>query len=128
MPYPAVPPSQRSLDMGDYPVRKYNSQSGVEVRLLYGNKRYNLKLGLVYTNIPDAVASEFLLHFDETFGTFSTFVFSPEARVTLFAGWSGDEGALSPPSGVDWRYEQSPQLTAVRPGISNVTVSLVGVI
>ncbi len=128
MPYPAIAPTARQFDPGDYPVRKYNAQNGAEVRILYGNKRFGLRLALSYTNITDPLAEKFLNHYDETTGTFSTFTFSPDARVALFAGWSGNEGALSPPSGVDWRYEKAPQVTAVRPGISTITVSLVGVI
>ena len=128
MPYPAVRPTQRQYFPGDFPVRKYNSQNGAEVRLLYGSKRYNLKLSLSYTNVSDTIAAEFLTHFDETIGTFSTFAIGSEARVALFAGWTGTAGALDPPAGVDWRYEQAPQVVAVRPGISTVTVSVVGVI
>jgi len=128
MPYPVVRPSTRAYNSGDYPVRKYNAQNGAEVRLLYGSKRTNLKLQLSYENVADTVAAEFLAHFDETTGTFRTFQFSPDARVALFAGWTGTAGALDPPQGVDWRYEQAPQVQAVRPGISTITVSLVGVI
>ena len=128
MPYPAQRPSARAYDAGNWPVRTFNSQNGAEVRLLYGSKRTNLKLSLSYTNIPDTVAAEFVSHFNETQGTFKTFQFSPEARVALFAGWKGTAGALDPPQGVDWRYEAAPQLVGVRPGVSTVTVSLIGVI
>jgi hypothetical protein len=128
MPYPAIRPTGRSFDPGNWPVRTYNSQSGAEVRLLYGSKRYNLKLSLTYTNISDAEAAQFLAHYEETRGTFSTFAFDPAARVALFSGWQGGLGALSPPLGVDWRYAEPPRIDSVRPGISTATVSLVGVI
>lgn len=128
MPYPAQRPTSRTYDHGNYPVRTYNAQNGAEVRLLYGSKRFNLKLQLGYTNVADTVAAAFLAHFDETKGTYKTFQFEPDARVALFAGWKGDAGALQPPQGVDWRYEKAPQVTAVRPGVSTVTVSLIGVI
>ena len=128
MPYPAIRPTGRSFDPGNWPVRTYNSQNGAEVRLLYGSKRYNLKLSLTYTNISDTGAAQFLAHYEETTGTFSTFQFEPDARVALFTGWQGDAGALSPPLGVDWRYAEAPKIESVRPGISTVTVSLVGVI
>ena len=128
MPFPVLRPSERTFDPGDYPVRKYNSQNGAEVRILYGSLRYNLKLSLGYKNIPDVDADKFLVHFDETKGTFSTFDFTPDARVAIFSGWLGDAGSLRPPTAVDWRYEKAPQVVAVRPGISSVTISLVGVI
>ena len=128
MPYPAQRPTSRAYDHGNYAVRTYNAQNGAEVRILYGSKRFNLKLQLGYTNVSDTVAAAFLDHFDETKGTYKTFQFEPDARVALFAGWQGSAGALEPPQGVDWRYEQAPQIVAVRPGISTVTVSLIGVI
>ena len=128
MPYPVVRPSARSYESGDWPIRKYRAQNGAEVRLLYGNKRTNLKIALSYTNIADTVAAQFLSHFNEVFGTYRTFQFSSDARVALFAGWTGTAGALEPPQGVDWRYESAPQIQAIRPGISSVTVNLIGVI
>ena len=128
MPYPVVQPAARTYDHGNYPVKTYNAQNGAEVRLLYGSKRYNLQLQLTYNNISDDIAEEFLQHFDETFGTYKTFQFSTEARVALLAGWKGGAAALQPPQGVDWRYAQAPQLVNVRPGISTVNVSLIGVI
>ena len=94
MPYPAQRPTARSYDHGNYPVRTYTAQNGAEVRLLYGSKRFNLKLSLSYNNVDDTVAAEFLGHFDETMGTYKTFEFSPDARVALFAGWQGTAGAL----------------------------------
>jgi hypothetical protein len=128
MPYPALSPTSRSFDPGDWPVRTYNAQSGVEVRILYGSKRYNLRLQLTYANIPDSSATEFLTHFDETTGTFSTFTFSTSAGVAIYDGWRGSATVLTPPLGVNWRYESAPQVESVRPGISTVTVSLVGVL
>ena len=128
MPYPTQRPSSRSYDAGNYPVRTYNAQNGAEVRLLYGSKRTNVKLQLSYSNVADTVAADFLTHFDETKGTFNTFKFSSDARAALFAGWSGNAGALNPPQGVDWRYEKAPQIVAVRPGVSTINVSLIGVI
>lgn len=128
MPYPALRPTSRSYDPGNWPIRTYNAQSGVEIRLLYGSKRYNLRLSLTYANIADTKAVEFLTHFDETTGTFSTFTFSTSARIAIYDGWKGSDGALAPPLGVDWRYESAPRVESVRPGISTVTVSLIGVI
>ena len=128
MPYPTIRPSTRQYSPGNWPVRTYNAQNGAEVRLLYGSVRTNLKLQLAYTNLPDAEAAKFLDHFDETKGTYKTFKLSTDARVAMLAGWKDTAGALDPPQGVDWRYEQAPQLVAVRPGVSTVTISLIGVI
>ena len=117
----------RRYDHGNYPVRTYNAQNGAEVRLIYGNRRFNLKLQLGYTNAEDTVAAAFLAHFDETKGTYKTFQFEPAARVACLL-MVRDCRCPDPLRGVDWRYEQAPQITAVRPGVSTVTVSLIGVI
>ena len=128
MAYPDIRPTSRNFDPGDWPVRTYNAQNGSEVRILYGSQRYNLKLQLSYQNITDANAEMFLEHYKETFGTYKTFDVTAANRTETLAGWSGNNNALSPPLGVDWRYEKAPQVVSVRPGISTVNVSLVGVI
>lgn len=128
MPFPVLKPSSRSYDPGDWPVRTYRAQNGTEVRLLFGNQRSNLKLSLSYNNVSDTKASEFIVHYEETKGTYSIFSLSPEAKVALLAGWEALPERLGTPSGVDWRYENAPKITAVRPGVSIVTVNLIGVI
>ena len=128
MPYPVLQPSSRVLDLGDWPVRTYNAQSGAEIRLLYGNKRHNYKLALTYRNISDTAASAFTAHYQETKGTFSVFNLSAAAKVAILAGWTGVPNKFQMPTGTDWRYEKAPVITAVRPGISTVTVNLIGVI
>ena len=128
MAYPDLKPSGRTFDPGNWPVRTYNAQSGAEVRLIYGSKRFGLKLQLSYTNIPDTDAELFLQHYEEVLGTYKTFQVTATNRVEVLAGWGGSNNALTPPTGVDWRYAQPPQVVSVRPGVSTVTVSLLGVI
>lgn len=128
MAYPDIKPSARSFDPGDWPVRKYNAQNGAEVRILFGSKRYNLKLKLEYKHISDKNAELFLEHFQEVLGTYKTFEVTSENRVEVLAGWGGTKNALAPPIGVNWRYEKAPQVKSVRPGVSSVSVQLIGVI
>lgn len=128
MTYPALRPTSRTFDPGNWSTRTYNAQNGAEVRILYGSQRYNLKLALTYSNLSDSEAEQFLQHYNEMLGTYKVFTFEPAARVALFAGWQGTLGALDPPLGVDWRYAEAPRIDSVRPGVSTVTVSLVGVI
>ncbi|NBS69764.1 hypothetical protein EBT31_12765 [bacterium] len=124
MPYPTLRPASRNFDPGDWPVKTFRSQSGVEVRILYGSQRTGLKLDLSYPNITDTQAEQFLTHFTETLGTLRTFSLPAEAR----AGWTGTASSLNVPTTQAWRYAQPPAVTAVRPGISTVTISLVGVL
>jgi hypothetical protein len=131
MPYPtALAPTSRSFSAGDYPVKTFKSQSGAETRILYGSRRTNLKLSLTYENITDANAELFINHYDETQGTFASFdVASVSTNDGAKTGWQGNStviGATS--SGNVYRYESAPQLTQVRPGVSTVTVNLIGVL
>jgi len=73
--------------------------------------------------VSDANTELFIDHFDETKGTFSVFDLPSEA----LAGWSGNSDALDASGSNEWRYEAPPQVSSVRPGVSTVTVALVGV-
>lgn len=125
MAFPTLQPTSRNFDAGDYPVKTFKAQSGAEVRILYGSKRTNMMLDLAYDNIADTDADDFVTHFDEVLGTYSTFTL-PSA---LLAGWTGATAALTASgTGNQWRYAEAPAITNVRPGRSSVQVKLVGVL
>ena len=126
MAFPELVPPSRSFESGDYPIKTYKAQNGAETRILYGSNRTNMKLSLSYTNITDANAELFLDHYDEMKGTFTTFGIS---RDFTKKGWEGNRDAIGAEiSGNSYRYEGPPQMTQVRPGISTVTVNLIGII
>ena len=125
MPFPEIVPTSRTFEPGDYPVKTFKAQNGAETRILYGDKRTNMKLSLTYANISDANADSFLTHYDEVKGTSRTFSVKPITK----AGWSqGTDSLDAVPHGNKYRYEGPPQLTQVRPGVSTVTVGLIGVL
>jgi len=124
MTFPALAPTSRDFSPGDWPTKRFNSQSGAEVRILYGSQRTNAKISLSYDNITDANAQLFLEDYDAQLGTLRTFTLPSAA----FSGWSGTNSKLDAPPGTKWRYEDEPSIKAVRPGRSSVTVKLVAVI
>ena len=125
MPFPEIVPTSRTFEPGDYPVKTFKAQNGAETRILYGDKRTNMNLSLTYANISDASADSFLTHYDEVKGTSQTFSVNPKAK----AGWSeGTDSLGAVEQGNKYRYEGPPQLTQVRPGVSTVTVGLIGVL
>lgn len=124
MAFPTHKPASRNFSAGDYQYKVFKSQSGKETRILYGDKRTGMTLELSYENIADTAADDFIVHYDEMKGGFTSFTV-PDAVNT---GWSGTSTAISAPTGNNWRYESAPTITAVRPGISNVKVRLVGVL
>lgn len=123
MPFPALQPTSRDFTPGNWPVKSYKSQSGAEVRILYGDTRTNMELTLGYDNISDAQAQQFLTHYDETKGTYNTFTINSSTK----AGWTGTTTAIDSGTINRWRYADPPQVTAVKPGRSSVRVSLLGV-
>jgi hypothetical protein len=124
MAYPSLQPTSRQFDAGDYPYKSFRSQSGKEVRILYGDKRTGMTLDLGYDNIADTSADDFITHYDEVKGGFTAFKLPAAFRT----GWSGDAAAIDAATGNQWRYDAPPTITSVRPGISSVRVKLVGVL
>jgi hypothetical protein len=129
--FPNLVPTSRTFESGNYPVKTFKAQNGAEHRILYGSNRTNMKLSLSYANITDAEAELFLDHFDNAQGTFLTFglqSFNTGNGATR-GGWKGNGDALGATAqGNRYRYEGPPQVTQVRPGISTVTVNLIGVL
>jgi hypothetical protein len=124
MAFPTLPPTSRDFSPGDWPIKRFNSQSGAEIRILYGSQRTNAKISLGYENISDTDAQLFLDDYAAQLGTLRTFNLPAAAR----SGWSGSTNSLDAPAGTKWRYEGEPSVRAVRPGRSSVTVNLVAVI
>ena len=120
-------PTARSFESGDFPVKTFKAQNGKETRILYGSNRTNMRLSLTYSNIPDADAELFLDHFHEVQGTFQTFGLGTVDAAR--GGWEGNQDALGAQTyGNNYRYEKPPTVAQVRPGISTVTVNLIGVL
>lgn len=124
--FPKLVPTARTFESGDFPVKTFKAQNGVEHRILYGSRRTNMKLSLTFANITDAEAESILDHYEAVQGTFGTLTVSMEDGK---GGWEGNEDALGAGlHGNNYRYEGPPQLVQVRLGISTVTVNLIGVL
>lgn len=121
--FPAVAPTARTFNPGDYPIKRFRAQSGAEVRILYGDSRTSMTLELSYDNISDSSAELFLTHYEYTKGTYNTFEISSSSQV----GWGGAAGSIDASGYNTWRYAEPPQVTAVKPGRSSVRVNLQGV-
>jgi hypothetical protein len=124
MAFPSLVPTSRNFNPGDYPIKQFRSQSGAEVRILYGDARTGMTLELSYDNISDANADLFLAHYNDVKGTYNTFAIPDEVKT----GWSGSSGSIDAAGVNAWRYAEPPAVTAVRPGRSSVRVQLIGVL
>jgi len=123
MAFPDIKPASREYSSGDWPIKRFDSQSGAEVRILYGSRRVGAKLVLGYVNIADSSAQSFLTDYNSQYGTLRTFTLP----ASVFAGWSGSRGNIDAPPGTLWRYESEPRVQSVYRGLSNVQVTLVAV-
>lgn len=124
--FPSIVPTSRSFEAGDWPIKRFVSQSGSEVRILYGDRRTGHTLSLGYENIDDATVEQFFQHYYEQKGTYQTFAFGTTAS-TIGQGWEGSSDFFNAGSAVQWRYSGPPTVQQVRPGISSVTVNFVAV-
>lgn len=128
MAFPDIVPSGRTFVPGNFPTKRFVSQSGVETRILYGSKETGAKLSLTYKNLSDSSADNFIGHYRDMKGTYTSFDLSDSVASSVRGGWSGLNSRIDKPTGTLWRYASQPQVTSVKPGISNVKVNLVAVL
>lgn len=119
--FPSLAPSARSWTPGRRPVQAFSSQSGYEVRALFGNRPVGQQLSLSFANISDATGELITAHFEEALGVYEVF----DLPAAVFAGMAGF--AHVKPSGNQWRYAKAPDVTYVAPGVQSVSVELVAV-
>jgi hypothetical protein len=125
MAFPNLKPAGRDFNAGDWPIKRFNAQSGAEVRILYGTRRVNATLNLTYQNIKDTDAQLFLDDYEARNGTLQEFSLSTASKV--WAGWNGATSSISAPPGTNWRYDSEPMVQSVYNGLSNVQVTLIAV-
>jgi len=84
-----------------------------------------MSLELVYNNIPDADAAEFLSHFDTMKGTLLGF-YLPVVNTEVKGGYEGSAEFPMNSNGGKWRYDAPPKMVSIRRGLSSVSVTLRG--
>jgi len=58
--FPALKPSARSFQLGQYPVKTYRAMSGAVVRRSFDNKAFSYTLDLEFANVPEATVNTIL--------------------------------------------------------------------
>jgi hypothetical protein len=51
--FPALKPTARSFQLGQYPVKTYRAMSGAVVRRSFGNKAFGYTLDLQFENVTE---------------------------------------------------------------------------
>ena len=136
--FPAIKPSGRSFDIGSYPEAVFEAQNGAKSYIRYGNKRVNANLTLSFSNITDEDAALILKNYMTVNGVTDKYIIFTHSNALTGIGGSGDYslhdwvrgstwwGEVDVTDGMRWRYNGSPKVSSVQPGISNVTCSFVG--
>jgi hypothetical protein len=81
--FPALKPTARSFQLGQYPVKTYRAMSGAVVRRSFGNKAFGYTLDLKFENVPEATVNTIIDHYNGQQGGTIGF-----AIATVFAGYS----------------------------------------
>ncbi len=106
MSFPAINPTTRTWTPGTFGQSSFNAASGAEVRLLYGAVAtgHGLSLNTHYRTVQ---------------GNFQTFALPSQAFAGMTTAFSIGTNKF--------RYAEPPSVEAVKPGIYNVSVSLIAV-
>ena len=133
--FPAMTPSTRSMTMGDLPSKTYRAMSGATVRRAFGNKKTQYILKLQFNNIGDdtplrtnaGTVAQILSHYVAADGTFSSF----NLGTAMFGGMGNNtelyfRGNQAQSPEVKWRYAKPPEVKSIHPGVSSVSVELIG--
>jgi hypothetical protein len=121
--FPALKPTARSFQLGQYPVKTYRAMSGAVVRRSFGNKAFGYTLELEFANVSEATVNTIIDHYNGQQGGTLGFIIA----TAVFAGYTVTlQGKVRNPSGIEWLYAEPPSVSSVIAGISTVTVKLVG--
>ena len=121
--FPALTPTARSFQLGQYPVKTYRAMSGVTLRRSFGSRPFGHTLDLQFDNVKEGTVNSIIDHYNTQGG--GTLGFALPTAV--FAGYSSTlQGNVRTATGIEWLYAEPPSVSSVLGDISSVTVRLVG--
>lgn len=129
--FPALRPTERTLNMGEVPIKTYRALNGAVVRRTFGNLRFNYELTLTFQNIKEKDVSLIWDHYHDNLNAVNGF----DLPSSIFTGYNTNatigrnEGFLSriqALTAVKWYYTQPPRIESVYLGVSTVQVQLSG--
>jgi hypothetical protein len=130
-------PTSRSYKPGKYPQSQFQATNGATTVVQYGSQCYNSELSMTFANIRDERAAELMDLYYEVNGKWDYLVIE---------GIEGEAGVDNDPFGaaagikdldlrdqirekdriLKYRFKEPPTLTSVIPGVSTVSMTLVG--
>lgn len=129
--FPSIAPSQRSIRMGEPPIKQYTSLNGTVVRRSFGNKIASYELDLKFQNITEAKLVQFWDHYHDTRNLNNGFSL-PDI---IFKGYRTNEkigrnegfvSRVNRMSSIEWYYAEPPSIESVSTSFSTISIKLVG--
>lgn len=122
--FPAITPTGRSFKPGTYPQKSYRALNGVVSKRTFGNRPYGYSMDLDFSNIKDDVVVQILNHYNSQTSANQRF----KLGSAVVAGLNNNlkDEAQATGVGIRWEYVEPPSVKSVHPGLSNVSVRLVG--
>lgn len=128
--FPSLRPTQRSLSMGQLPIKEYRALNGAIVKRSFGNQRFAYQLSLSFDNIPETSLSSLWDHYHDN-QTVKGFSLPDEVFSGYGAQYASDRGQdfilrANRMDNIIWYYAEPPQIESVSTSYSTVQISLVG--
>ena len=134
--FPSYIPTRRNFTPGVFPQKTFRTLGGVAAKRTFGNVAYGARLELEFTNITDDKTQAIILHYQYQTQRNQRF----QLPNTIVAGMAGSTptlvvGPLVAGSLADsvkavatlrWEYESPPAIESIFPGISVVSLTLIG--
>ena len=129
--FPSLKPSQRSVSMGEMPIKTYRALNGVTVRRSFGNQRFAYRVELSFDNLTEDKLALIWNHYHDDNNIRNGFSI-PDS---IFSGYSVNSNAnsntgfissINRMSQIVWFYAETPQVESVVLSYSNVKVIFTG--
>lgn len=129
--FPLLRPAQRTISMGQAPIKEYRALNGATVRRSFGNRRFGYVVELTFQNITEASVSLIWDHYHDNQNLQNGFSL-PDS---IFSGYSTNEtigrseGLISRVNRINyiaWFYIEPPSIESVERSRSTVQVRLAG--
>lgn len=121
--FPSYIPTRRNFTPGIFSQKSFRTLGGTVAKRTFGNVAYGAKLELEFTNIIDDKVQAIIAHYQYQTQRNQRF----RLPDTVIAGMNVSLAAsVKAVSTLRWEYESPPAIESIFPGISVVSLTLIG--
>lgn len=129
--FPSIAPSERSIKMGEPPIKLYRSLNGTVVRRSFGNKLANYQVELKFNGVSESKLAQFWDHYHDTRNLNNGFslpdiVFKGYRTNAKIGRNEGFVDRINRMNSIEWYYAEPPSIESISTSFSNVSITLVG--